>query len=222
MEDLELQNMWKAYDRKLEEARVLNLQSWVLNLHSLETIQTYKAKSKLDALASFNKWAVALGIVWMLFLAILVYGNRFQNPYFTVSVGMILLFTLIAVGAYIWHIIIIKRIDYSQSITDTQKKLAQLESSTFLSTRIVWLQMPFYTTWFWHSQWMMDKNFWLVSFPITIGFTFLAIFLFRNLTQDNLHKKWVRTLMMSGPEYTSILKARDFINEIEKYKKDIA
>lgn len=29
-------------------------------------------------------------------------------------------------------------------------------------------------------------------------------------------------LMMSGPEYTSILKAREFIDEIEKYKKDIA
>jgi len=223
MEDLELHKIWKAYDSKLEEIKVLNLQSWALNLHSLETIQTYKAKSKLDALATFNLWAVVLGIVWVLFLGVLVFGNRFQNPYFSVSVSMIMLFTIIAVGAYIRHIIIIKEIDYGQSITHVQKKLAQLETSTFQSTRVVWLQLPFYTTSFWHSQWIMnDPKFWLISFPITIGFTFLAIFLYRNITQENLHKKWVRTLMMSGPEYTSVLQAKNFIDEIEKFKRDIA
>jgi hypothetical protein len=222
MEDLELQKIWKAYDSKLEEIKVLNLQSWALNLHSLETIQTYKAKSKLDALATFNIWAVVLGIVWMLFLGALVFGNRFQNPYFSFSISMILLFTIIAVGAYIRHTIIIKEIDYGQSITVMQKKLAQLETSTFRSTRIVWLQLPFYTTWFWHSQWISDPKFWMISFPITIGFFFLAIFLYRNITQENLHKKWVRMLMISGPEYTSVLQARGFIDEIEKFKKDIA
>lgn len=222
MEDLELQKIWKAYDSKLEEIKVLNLQSWALNLHSLETIQTYKARSKLDALATFNLWAVVLGIVWILFLGVLVYGNRFQNPYFSVSISMILLFTIIAVVAYIRHIIIIREIDFGQSITDMQKKLAQLETSTFRSTRIVWLQLPFYTTWFWYNQWMSDPKFWLISFPITIGFTFLAIFLYRNITQENIHKKWVRTLLMSGPEYAYVLQARDFIDEIEKFKKDIA
>jgi len=222
MEDLELQKIWKAYDNKLEEIKVLNLQSWALNLRSLETIQTYKAKSKLNALATFNLWVVVLGIVWILFLGVLVYGNRFQNPYFSVSVSVILLFTIIAVWAYIRHIIIIREIDYGQSITDMQKKLAQLETSTFQSTRIVWLQLPFYTTWFWHNQWMSDPKFWLISFPITMGFTILAIFLYRKITQENLHKKWVRKLMMSGPEYTSVLQARDFIDEIEKFKRDIA
>lgn len=224
MEDIELKNIWQSYDRKIEEARVLNLQSWALNLRCFETIQTQKAKSKLDSLVTFKIWAVALGIIWVLFLGILIYGNRFENPYFGVSVSFIMLFSLIAVVVYIKHIIIIKQINYAENITDTQKKLAQLQVSTIKFTGIVWLQMPFHTTWFWHSKWILFSSlkFWLIPFPITLLFTFLAIYLYRNINLENMHKKWVRALMMAGPEYKSVIKAIDFINEIDAFKKDLA
>lgn len=223
MQDSELQQLWKAYDTRLEESRILNLQSWALNLQCFETLQTFKAKSKLDSLAVFKAWAAILGIVWVLFLAILVYGNRFANPYFSISVSMILLFSLFATILYIKHFILIKRINYSGSVTATQKKLAALEASTFSSTRIVWLQLPFHTTWFWSSEWILADGlkFWLVSGLITLLFTGLAIFLYRNINVDNLHKKWLRILMMAGPEYTSVVKARDFMDEIEDFKKEL-
>lgn len=219
-----MKNIWQSYDRKIEEARVLNLQSWALNLRCFETIQTQKAKSKLDSLVTFKIWAVALGIIWVLFLGILIYGNRFENPYFGVSVSFIMLFSLIAVVVYIKHIIIIKQINYAENITDTQKKLAQLQVSTIKFTGIVWLQMPFHTTWFWHSKWILFSSlkFWLIPFPITLLFTFLAIYLYRNINLENMHKKWVRALMMAGPEYKSVIKAIDFINEIDAFKKDLA
>jgi len=224
MEDLELKSIWQSYDRKIEEARVLNLQSWALNLRCFETIQTGKAKSKLSSLVTFKVWAVVLGILWVLFLGMLVYGNHFENLYFGVSVSMIMLFSVYAVAVYIKHIVIIKQINYADNITGTQKKLAQLQLSTINSTRILWLQMPFYTTWFWHSKWIVLSSikFWLVPFPITLLFTLLAILLYRNITLEHMHKKWVRTLMMSGPEYKSVIQAMDFINEIDAFKKDLA
>ena len=224
MEDIELKNIWQSYDRKIDEARVLNLQSWALNLSCFETIQTQKAKSKLDSLATFKIWAVALGILWVLFLGVLVYGNRFENLYFSISVSFIMLFSIIAVVVYIKHIIIIKQINYAENITDTQKKLAQLQVSTIKYTGILWLQMPFHTTWFWHSKWILFSSvkFWLIPFPITLLFTVLAIYLYRNINLENMHKKWVRTLMMAGPEYKSVIKAIDFINEIDAFKKDLA
>ena len=92
MEDIELQNIWQSYDRKIAEAQVLNAQSWVLNLRCFENIQQQKAASKLNALVRHNIVAVVLGIVWVLFLGILVWGNRFKNVYFSFSVSMILLF----------------------------------------------------------------------------------------------------------------------------------
>ena len=223
MQDTELQNIWKAYDTKIEESRILNLQSWVLNFKCFESLQTYKAKSKLDKLAQFKVWAVLLGILWVLFLGILVYANHFQNLYFSVSVLMIMLFSLFATVIYIIHIILIKKINYGDTITATQKKLAKIQASTINSTRILWLQLPFHTTWFWHSKWVftIGLKFWLIALPVTLLFTWLAIFLYRNIRLENMDKKWLRTLMMSGPEYTSIVKAMDFINEIDSFKKEL-
>jgi ABC-type dipeptide/oligopeptide/nickel transport system permease component len=222
MEDIELKNIWRSYDRKIEEARLLNLQSWALNLRCFESIQVGKAKSKLQSLSRFKIFAVVLGIVWVLFLGLLVAVNHFNNIFFSVSVTMVMLFSIFAIAVYIKHIILINQINYSENITDTQKKLAALELSTIHSTRIVWLQLPFYTTWFWSSQFIRDTGiwFWLIVLPVALLFCAAAIFLSRNITTENMHKKWVRALMMAGPEYTSVIKAREFITEIEAFKKD--
>jgi len=169
MEDQELKEIWAAYDKKLEEAKVLNLQSWALNLQCFEELQTHKAKSKLSSLANFKLGVIVLGIVYVLLLALLVYGNHGKNIFFAVSMSMIALITTIAIAVYIKHIVIIRQINYSDSITDTQEKLSALQSSTIDIGRILWLQLPFWSTFFWSTEWMMkDIKFWLVAFPIAL------------------------------------------------------
>ncbi len=213
MEDITLKNLWKAQDEKLEK-------TMRLNLYLLESLQKQKAESKLSSLARFKGWAVALGVIWVLFLGVLIYGNQLQNIYFTVSVGMIMLFNIAAVAIYIKHITLIRQLDYSQSITATQKKLSVLQASTF-NLRFLLLQTPFYTTWFWSTGMINDMGmrFWFISLPITLLFTVLAIWLYKNLTLENMHKKWVRGLINSTPEHTSVFKAIDFLNELEEFKK---
>lgn len=213
MEDITLKDLWKAQEEKLDR-------SMKLNLFILESLQKQKAQSKLNSLARLKLVAVILGIVWSLFLGVLVYGNQLQNIYFTVSVGMIMLITILAVALYIRHIVLIRELDYSQSITDTQKKLSRLQASTF-NSRFILLQTPFYTTWFWSTEMVeaMDLKFWLIAVPITLLFTVLTIWLFRNLTPENMHKKWVKALVKNDPEHISILQAQDFLNEIEEFKK---
>lgn len=213
MEDITLKNLWKAQDEKLDK-------TMKLNLYLLESLQKQRAESKLNSLARFKGWAVSLGVIWILFLGLLIYGNQLQNIYFTVSVGMILLFNIAAVVIYIKHIILIRQLDYSQSITFTQNKLSKLQASTF-NLRFLLLQTPFYTTWFW-STGMINGDlmkFWFISVPITLAFTVLAIWVYKNLTLENMHKKWVRNLVNSTPEHTSVFKAIDFLNEIEEFKK---
>jgi hypothetical protein len=222
MEDIELKEIWMEYDRKLEASRVLNLQSWALNLHCFETLQSQKVKSKLNGLAAFKTRAVVLGIVWVLFLGLLVYANQFRNMYFAVSLSAIMLVNIIIMAWYIYHIVLIRQINYTESIMDTQQKLSQLQLSTFRGLRIAWLQLPFHTTWFWHSKWIIYSSlkFWLIPFPITLCFVLLTIYLYRNLRIENMHKKWVRILMMAGPEYKSVVKAMEFMDELEEFKKD--
>src|ERR1035438_7805828 len=117
MEELDLINIWKTYDKKIEEARILNMQSWVLNLQWFESMQTQKAKTKMGLLANFKIVAVIFGILYILFLAILIYGNHLENIYFTTSVSLIMLITLIVSVVYIKHIVHIRQINYSKSIT---------------------------------------------------------------------------------------------------------
>lgn len=215
MEELELKNIWSAYDRKLE--RSLNL-----NLRILEGIQKDKAKSRLNALLGIKVVGVVIGVLWTLFLGLLLYGNHFKNVYFSASVSMILFFTVVAIGVYIRHIILINQVDYTDSIAGTQAKLAELQVSTIRSTRFIWLQMPFYTTFFWSQAWMMkDVWFWLIAFPITLVFTALAIWLYYNIKPENLHKAWVKKFMMIGQEYQYAVSASEMLQEIEEFKKDV-
>ena len=86
MEDITLQNLWKAQDEKLD--RTMNL-----NLFIMESMQKQKVQSKLKGLARLKLTAVILGILWSLFLGVLIYGNQLRNIYFTVSVGMIMIIT---------------------------------------------------------------------------------------------------------------------------------
>ena len=213
MDDITLKSLWKVQDEKLDR-------TMKLNLFILDSMQKQKAQSKLKGLARLKLVAVILGILWTLFLGVLVYGNQLQNIYFTVSVGMIMLITIAAIAIYIKHIVLIKEIDYSQSITDTQKKLAKLQASTF-NNRFILLQTPFYTTFFWSTEMIQASvtKFCLIAVPITLLFTLLTLWVYKNLTPLKMHKKWVSYLLKNDPEQVPVMQALKFLNEIEEFKK---
>ena len=217
MEELELKSIWNAYDKKLER-------SLRLNIRMFEDLQTGKAKSKLNALLSIKVVGVVIGILWVAFLGFLVFAVNIKNLWFSGSVLLIMIFTVIAIVRYIDHIILINQINYTESITNTQAKLAELQLSTIHTTRFVWLQLPFYATFFWNTQWITegDKGFWLIAFPIAVLLALLAIWLYKNITPENLHKNWVKKFMMIGMEYQYALSASELLQEIEEFKKDEA
>ena len=213
MDDITLKSLWKVQDEKLDR-------TMKLNLFILDSMQKQKAQSKLKGLARLKLVAVILGILWTLFLGVLVYGNQLQNIYFTVSVGMIMLITIAAIAIYIKHIVLIKELDYSQSITDTQKKLAKLQASTF-NNRFILLQTPFYTTFFWSTEMIQASvtKFCLIAVPITLLFTLLTLWVYKNLKPIKMHKKWVSYLLKNDPEQVPVMQAQKFLNEIEEFKK---
>ncbi len=221
MEEQDFINIWKTYDKKIEEARVLNMQSWALNLQWFESMQTNKAKAKMSSLANFKAGAVILGILYIFFLSVLIYGNGLKNIYFTISLLLILLITIIVTGVYIKHIILIRQIRYTESLTNTQENLSRLQSSTINMVRIAWLQLPLYTTWFWNTDWIVrhSLNFWLVAFPVTLLFTMLAIWLYRNISLNNMNKRWFK-ILFNTPEWKSVRKSMEFIKEIELFKEE--
>jgi hypothetical protein len=218
MEEIKLEDMWKTYSQELADAKLLNLQSWAVNVQTFEYLQTHKVQSKLSSLARFKVWAVLLGVLWAVFLGVLVYGNHFKNVYFSFSILMILLFSILAVVVYIRQILLINQINLSENVVDVQEKLAVLKVSTINIVRILWLQLPFYSTFFWSREWISgDTKFWLIAFPITVFLTAVAIWLYRNITYRNAGKTWFR-IIMGSKEWGAVIKAIDYLKEIEEFK----
>jgi hypothetical protein len=221
MNDTEIINTWKVYERMIEESKVLNLQSWVLNLRCFETLQTQKAKSKLRSLILPEIVVIILGIGWVWFLGMMLFFLHSQII-IAVSLIAIIALTVIAIIIYIQNIVVIAQINYTDSITETQKKLAQLQLSIVNSIRIGWLQLPFYTTCFIPIKLAVTggMRFWIIQVAVTLLFTWLAVFLFKNISFKNSDKKWVRNFLR-GYGLSRVAKAMDFIKEIEEFKKDL-
>lgn len=219
MEDIELQKMWKGLNENIDEVKILNLQSWAVNRRTFEYLQTHKAQSKLKSLSTLKKFGVAIGILWILFLGKLIEDNQFQNLYFTISIGMLMLFSILAIVVYVRQIIFIEKINFAENIIDTQSRLAELQTSSLNIIRILWLQMPFYSTFFWSADWIAnDYKFWITAFPITLFLTFLSVWLFRNISLKNVQKKWFKVLLST--EWSSISNAKNYLDEIEIFKKE--
>lgn len=214
MEEMELKSLWQAYDKKLEK-------SLALNLHLVREMQTQKAKSILRSVARIKVVMLILGVLWVLFLGFLLVNSlSYQKIFFVISTGMIIIFNIIAIAVYIKHLVLLAQIDNSNSIVHTQKKLAELEASTISIVRVLFLQSPFYTTFWWAPGMVEDIRFWLISVPIAALFTGVSIWLYRNITYKNVEKRWFKTLF-SGKEWTALDKARAFLKEIDEFERGV-
>jgi len=220
---MELQQLWEASNQQLEEARLLNMQSWALQLQSRQALQLYKAKSKLNRLIRFKQWAIALGILWVVFLCYLIFVRiSWQGIFFNISAGAIAVITSIAIGTYIKHIELIRQVDNSDSIVEAQQTLAKLQASSIRIVGIIWLQLPFYSM-FYLSPALLQKagtTFAVVHTGIVAVFVLAAIWLYRNTDIKNRHKRWFK-LFFSGLEFTSVSKAIAYLDEVEEWKKDV-
>ncbi len=211
MEELDIKQLWYAYNIKLEK-------SLQLNHKIIKEMQTQKAEDKISSFRRNQVFGVVVGILWILFLIFLVL-QTLNNIYFVTSVGLIALFNIFAVAAYIRHLVMLNQINITDNITMAQQKLAVIQTSLNNVGRILVLQAPLYCT-FWYSKQLVahaGATFWLINLTIVTFFVVVSVYLFRTLTYKNIHKKWVKAFIESfGGK--KIIKAMEFLNEIEDYK----
>ncbi|RAI92120.1 hypothetical protein [Algoriphagus yeomjeoni] len=214
MEDIELQQIWKSYDQRLQEQLVFNRKN------AFE-ITKMKVKSELTGMRPIKIFTVLLGILWVLFLDV-IFINLFSaaNLFFLVSAGFISLVNKIAVGIYLYQLILISAVNINSPIIGTQKKIAGLVTSTLWVTRILMLQLPFWTIFFLSSSEIGTGNllFWVIQLLVTIAFAGLAIWLYINIRYENRDKRWFKFLF-GNYEWDPIMKAREMLVQIEEYKE---
>ncbi len=219
MELNELKTIWKAYDTKLEK-------SLKLNLRCLEMIQAQKIKSKLTPLLWLRVFEAIVHIAAIMWTGNFLFAHFFEVQ-FSVSAAVLMLFFIIAFSNCLIQIIIIKQIDYSENIISIQRKLNMLQSYIINYIRLTFLVIPTWLAYpvilfkavanfdiisqFYRPWWQWNIAFTIIIIPI-------CVWLYRQISYKNIHKKWVKFIIEKSAG-SSVTKALEFIKELDELKE---
>lgn len=217
MEETNFVLLWKEHYDKIDR-------SLSINKRLLTETVNHKAESVLHSLLKFKTRGVITLVVYLLILGTLLFyaisNYSVAANYFIVSIGAIFLINLRALYDYIKHIVMINQIDYDGSITAIQRQLVKLQLSIFRHSRIMVLQIPFWTTFQLSSKWFPQSvgiGYIVFQVAITASFTWLALWLYKQQTIANADKKWIKSLLASsGAEKVS--RALAFYKELEAFE----
>ena len=123
---------------------------------------------------------------------------------------------------YIKHLAWTKNINYDGSVMEIQKRLSKLQLSIISHSKIMILQLPFWTTFYLSNSWFpQDIGFTYILFQITLtgSFIYLTYWLYKVHKPKSLNKKWFRNLI-AGSGGKSVEKAIEFYKEIEEFEKE--
>ena len=219
MENLELINIWKEQNAKIEKTLAIN------KLLLKETISR-KAESSLQGLVRLTTAGIIAFVLYLLLLGyVLVYAfSNYSSAsnYFIVSISAIALINLKGFTDYIKHLVWTKNINYNGSVLNIQKQLSKIQLSIINHSKIMILQLPFWTTFYLSDSWFpQDVGFPYVLLQITItgSFIYLSYWLYKIHKPENLNKKWFRNLI-AGSGGKSVEKAIEFYKELEEFEKE--
>ena len=215
MEEKDILQIWKQYDKKLEE-------TLVLNRTNAAAITQLKIHSLLASMRPLKVFTLLVGIIWVGFVDMLIIRLfPIANPFFLGSAIVQVLLTKLAIGIYLYQLVLIQQADISQPVIATQDKLARLKSSTLWVARLLFLQLPVWTVFYWNSSMLKNGNLFLyvLQAMVTISFTVGAIWLFKNINYANRDKKWFQ-LLFSGKEWTPVMKSMELLRQVKEYTAD--
>lgn len=217
MNESALKELWKTTNEKLEE-------SLTISRKSTEDITRIKVHNVLSSMKPTKIFALLVGFLWVglgtiILSQIYIYAFSDANKFFLFSATIQVVLTAIALWIYLYQLIKIYEVNSYDPILETQEKLVQLRISTLWSARILFLQLPVWTTFWWNETMLTDWNLfqWIMIVMVTISFTYVSVWLFLNIKYENRNKKWFQ-LIFSGKEWTPLIKSMELLEQVEEYK----
>ena len=215
MNDTDLKYLWQigneqiAISQKSDKSSLDNLTKRNVS-HFLSSMKPIKIFTLLVGLL----WVLGIGYV-LLKLTINAYDQ--VSLYFLYSAYFQVMLTAMAVILYIIQLSTLYSIDFNKPVVILQKTLIKLKASTLNVTKILILQLPFWTTFYWNES--MFKNGTLPLFilqgAVTISFTYLSLWLFFHLKFENADKWWFK-LLLQGKEWEPLITSINILNEMEE------
>lgn len=217
MNEAELKNLWLATSQKMEEQLVINIK----NTEDFARMKTYHLLGSMKPIKIFT---ILAGLLWVgggigILTPVYLFAFEKTNKYFLFSATIQIALSAIALFVYIYQLVVIYQTEITEPILKTQERLATLRLSTLWVTRILFLQLPVWTTFWWYGNPFTDWTLLqlLVSFSVTVLFAGAAVWLFFNIKFENRNKKWFR-LIFEGREWSPLLKSMEILEEVEAYK----
>ena len=219
MNELALKELWKTANEKLEE-------NFILNRKNTEDITRLKVQNFVSSIKPIKIFAILVGILWVGILGtvvvnLFIFSFSKISPIFLFSLAMQVVLTAIALIIYIYQLITIYQVDLTEPILNTQEKIASLKTTTLWAAKLMFLQLPVWTTFWWNETMFTDWNFlqWSILLLYTGSLTFLSLWLFFNIKFENRDKKWFK-FIFNGKEWTPLMKSMELLAQIDEYKAD--
>ncbi|MEO0468312.1 MAG: hypothetical protein AAF206_01730 [Bacteroidota bacterium] len=216
MEELDLKALWQSYNHKLDH-------SIRLNQELLMEAKMTKVRRLLSAVRPVRIFAVITGIIWVLFLyLVLKVAWHADNYFLLVSAGIHTLVIHILLVISIFHLFLIYDMRQSEFVLKTQKQLAQFRQSTLLGIRLSALQMPVFTTFYLSEGFLINGGpiMWTVHAALFISFAAVGIWAFRNFVPANRDKKWFQ-FIVGDRETEALDKAEDLLDQIGEWEENV-
>ncbi|SDD54090.1 hypothetical protein SAMN04487996_101271 [Dyadobacter soli] len=213
MQESELIELWRSYDRKLEENLTLNRQN-------AAAITLMKIKSVVGSMVPMKIFVIIVSALWLSLVGVVLYRTYdYASPFFWYSIAIHAVILAFVTGVYVYQVVLIYQTDLSEALVATQYRLAQLKGSTLLIARLMFLHAPIWTT-FSIQQRMFQHPVWMtVQILFTIVFVVGALWLFFNIRYENREKKWFK-FIFRGNQWEPVVKSIEMLREIEQYKTD--
>ena len=218
MELNEMKSIWLAYDNKLEK-------SLQLNLHCLELIQSQKLKNKLRPLYWYRGFEILLYAAVMGWLIRFLAGH-FGETKIIVAVGVLLVYFSIALANCVKQFLLLREVDLTEDILSIQKKLTLLQSHIVDYLSLAFLAFPTYLAYpviafeavDAYRVLDMSHNWWIANIVFSILITPLCIWLYKQVSYKNIHKRWVKNFVQSSAG-KRVARALEFVKEVDEMKK---
>ena len=215
MNDTDLKYLWQAGNNQIAISQKSDKTS-------LDNLTKRNVSHFLSSMKPIKIFTLLVGLLWVFsigYVLIKLTINAYDQVslYFLYSAYFQVMLTAMAVILYIIQLSTLYSIDFNKPVVILQKTLINLKASTLNVTKILILQLPFWTTFYWNES--MFKNGTLPLFilqgAVTISFTFLSLWLFFNLKFENADKWWFK-LLLQGKEWEPLITSIGILNDMEE------
>ena len=167
-----------------------------------------------------KKLTLFFGIPYTILLFFITFiAVKSGSPFVSIGFGVISIIMAIVVMTYIYHLVLISEIDNSSNIIEVQEKISKLKISSFNSTKLAIIQLPFWSI-CWVSLDALKGSPFLyggINLIVFIGLSFFAYWLYINIDLQNLDSK-INKFFFSGSEWDPIIKSANILEQLKEYK----